>query len=164
MSLNKIIIGFIVILLLFSAVIVLQIKKTPVPPSTVTIDNHTFNVQVQTTLAQQEQGLSGKTSLPQNQGMLFVFKTADRYAFWMKEMKFPLDIIFISNGKIVSISEDTPIPTTANENNLPVYVPPSPVNQVLEINAGISKLNGFHTGDTVDEKLITPTATPTPKG
>lgn len=153
MSLNKIIIGFIIILLLFSAVIVFQIKKTPVPPSTITIDNHTFNVQVQTTLAQQEQGLSGKTSLPQDQGMLFVFKTAQRYAFWMKDMKFPLDIIFINNGKIVSITENAPIPTSSNTNNLKVYLPPSPVNQVLEINAGISRLNGFISSDAVTEKL-----------
>lgn len=162
MSLNKIIIGFIIILLLFSAVIIFQIKKAP--PSTVTINNHTFNVQLATTLAQQEQGLSGIKSLPQNQGMLFIFNKPGSYAFWMKGMKFPLDIIFINNGKIVSITEDAPVFTSANESNPPVYLPSGPANQALEINAGISKENGFKSGDTVDEKLVTPTPTPTPKG
>jgi uncharacterized membrane protein (UPF0127 family) len=153
MSLNKIIIGFIVILLLFSAVIVLQIKRNPVPPSTITIDSHTFNVAVETTLAQQEQGLSGKASLPKNQGMLFNFTTTNRYAFWMKDMKFPLDIVFINNGKIVSISENVPVPTTSNENTPPVYLPTGPINQALEINAGVSKTDGFKTGDPVTVKL-----------
>ena len=101
MSLNKIIIGFIVILLVFSGFIVYQVNKNPTPASKVMINNHTFSVEIATTSAQQQQGLSGRNSLPQNQGMLFIFKTAGRYAFWMKGMKFPLDIIFINNNKIV---------------------------------------------------------------
>src|SRR5487761_657283 len=98
MSLNKIIIGFIIILLLFSGYILYQINQTPLPKSKVTIDNHTFMVEVATTSAQQQQGLSGRASLPQNQGMLFIFKTPDRYPFWMKGMKFSLDMIFINNN------------------------------------------------------------------
>src|SRR5258708_37457165 len=102
MSLNKIIIGFIIILLLFSGFIFLQINKTPTPPAKVTIDNQIFSVEVATTSAQQQQGLSGRNSLPKDQGMLFVFKTAYRYPFWMHNMKFPLDIIFMRDNKIVS--------------------------------------------------------------
>src|SRR5476651_1827173 len=101
MSLNKIIIGFIIILLIFSGIIVFQINKTQ-PKSKITIDNHNFAVEVATTSAQQQQGLSGRASLPKNQGMLFIFQTANRYPFWMKDMKFNLDMIFINNNKIVS--------------------------------------------------------------
>lgn len=153
MSLNKIIIGFIVILLLFSAFIVLQIQKTPVPPSKITIDNHTFSIDVATTSAEQQQGLSGKDSLPQDQGMLFVFKTPDRYAFWMKGMKFPLDIIFIDNNKIVSISHEVPAPKDVNDTNLAVYTPDAPANQALEINSGLAKSFNFKSGDAVTVKL-----------
>src|SRR5216683_4936930 len=106
MSLNKIIIGFIIILLVFSGFILLQINKTPTPKSKVTIDNRTFSVEVATTSAQQQLGLSGRGGLAQDQGMLFIFKTADRYPFWMKDMKFPLDIIFINNNKIVQIFQN----------------------------------------------------------
>src|ERR1700692_755578 len=153
MSLNKIIIGFIVILLLFSAFIMLQIGKTSTPPAKVTIDNHTYSVEVATTTAEQQQGLSGKNSLPQDQGMLFVFKTPGLYAFWMKGMKFPLDIIFIKDNKIVSISKNVPVPKDAKETNLPIYTSAAPANRALEINAGQATTYDFQKGDDVGIKL-----------
>ena len=153
MSLNKVIIGFIVVLLLFSAFIVLQIGKTPTSPAKVTIDNHIFSVDVASTSAEQQQGLSGRNSLPQDQGMLFVFKTPDRYAFWMKGMKFPLDIIFIKDNKIVSISRNVPVPKDANETNLPIYTPSAPANRALEINAGQATTYDFQKGDAVGIKF-----------
>lgn len=153
MNINKIIIGFIVILLLFSAFIVLQINGTSKPKSKVTINNHTFSVEIATSSAQQQQGLSGRNSLPQDQGMLFVFKKADRYAFWMKGMKFPLDIIFIRNNKIVTIQQNVPVAKDANDTNLPVYTPSAPSDNALEINAGLAKKYQFKNGDAVTIKL-----------
>ena len=153
MSLNRIIIGFIVILLLFSGFIVFQINKTPTPKAKVSIDNRTFSVEVATTSAEQQQGLSGRSSLPTDQGMLFMFKTPNRYAFWMKGMKFPLDIVFIKDNKIVSIAHNVPVPKNANDTNLPVYLPDAPVNYVLEINAGQAAQYDFQKGDDVGIKL-----------
>ena len=149
MSLNKIIIGFIVILLLFSAFVVLQIDKTPKPPSTVAIDNQTYNVELSKTQAEQQQGLSGRNSIPQDQGMLFVFKTPARYAFWMKGMKFPLDIIFINDNKIVTVYRSIPVAKDPKSTNLPVYIPTQPANYALEINAGQAQKHNFKNGDTV---------------
>jgi len=149
MSLNKIIIGFIVVLLLFSAFIVFQIDKNPPPPSKVTIDNQTFSVALAKTTVEQQQGLSGKNSLPQDQGMLFVFKTPGKYAFWMKGMKFPLDIIFIKDTRIVTIFHNVPAPSDPKATNLPVYVPTQPANYALEINAGKAKNYDFQNGDDV---------------
>lgn len=149
MSLNKIIIGFIVILLLFSAFIVFQIDQKPKPPSQVTIDNQTFSVELAKTTKDQEQGLSGRTTLPQDQGMLFIFKQAARYPFWMKGMKIPLDIIFIKDNKIVTIFQNVPVPKDPKATNLPVYISDQPVNYVLELNAGKAKASNFHNGDTV---------------
>jgi uncharacterized membrane protein (UPF0127 family) len=150
MSLNKIIIGFIIILLIFSGIIVFQINKTPAPKSKVTIDKHDFAVELATTSAQQQLGLSGRASMPKNQGMLFIFQTANRYPFWMKDMKFNLDMIFINNNKIVSIFQNVPAPKNAK---LPTYAPSSPANEVLELNAGIAKADGFKKGDTVTVTL-----------
>lgn len=151
MTLNKIIIGFIVILLLFSGFILLQIKATA-PKSKLTIDKHTFSVELETTPQQQQQGLSARASLPKSQGMLFVFKTSNRYPFWMKDMKFPLDMIFINNNKIVDIIQNIPAPKNG-ETKLPIYTPSAPDNQTLEINAGLAKKYGFKKGDAVTEKL-----------
>jgi uncharacterized membrane protein (UPF0127 family) len=149
MSLNKIIIGFIVILLLFSAYIVFQIDKTPKPPSKVTIDNQTFSVELARTTKEQEQGLSGRTTLPQDQGMLFSFKTSAQYPFWMKGMKIPLDILFIKDDKIVTIFNSVPPPKDSKTTNLPVYTPTKPVNYALELNAGQAKTYDFQNGDDV---------------
>jgi uncharacterized protein len=153
MSLNKIIIGFIVILLLFSGFIALQIGKKPAPQSKVTIDNQTFSVEIATSSAQQQRGLSGRNSLPKDQGMLFIFKTPNRYAFWMKGMKFPLDIIFIKDNKIVSISRNVPVPKDTKEANLPIYTPDTPADKALEINAGLATSYDFQKGDDVGIKL-----------
>lgn len=149
MSLNKIIIAFIIILLIFSAVILFQINHTSLPKEKVAIDNHTFSVDIATTSAEQQQGLSGRQSLPQNQGMLFIFKTSNRYPFWMKDMKFPLDMIFINNNKIVDIFNNVPVPKTTDTSKLPIYTPKAAANQVLEINSGQAKAYGFKNGDTV---------------
>lgn len=152
MSLNKIIIAFIVILLLFSGYVLYQINKTPVPNSKVTIDNHAFSVEVATTSAQLQKGLSGRATLPKDQGMLFIFKSSARYPFWMKDMKFPLDMIFINNNKIVTIFQNVPVPQQG-KTNLPIYAPTSPANQILEINAGLVKQYDFKKGDTVKVDL-----------
>jgi len=149
MSLNKIIIGFIVILLLFSAFVVLQIDKTPKPASKIAFKNQTYAVELAKTPKDQQLGLSGRKSLPQDQGMLFVFTTAAKYPFWMKEMNFPLDMIFIKDNKIVTIFTNVPVPKDPKATNIPVYTPTQPANYVLEINAGQVKKYNFKNGDTV---------------
>jgi uncharacterized protein len=148
MSLNKIIIGFIIILVLVSGYVLYQMSQVPVPPSKVTINKQTFAVTVATTSAQQQEGLSGKKSLPQDQGLLFVFKNANRYPFWMKGMNFPLDIVFINNQKVISIIQNAPAPK-GNADNLPVYTPEGPVTHVLEINSELVKKYNIKKGDTV---------------
>src|ERR1700675_3717330 len=74
---------------------------------TVTIGTTTVAVEVESTEASREQGLSGRTSLAEGSGMLFVFQTPGVYGFWMKDMNFDLDMLFAdSNGKIVTIAQD----------------------------------------------------------
>ena len=55
-------------------------------------------------------GLSGRSSLAENEGMLFIFDTPAVYEFWMKDMNFPLDFIWINNGLVVDLSEHIPPP------------------------------------------------------
>jgi hypothetical protein len=92
MSLNRIIILFVIIVIIFAGVIFFQYNgknlsfgKRALPTQKVTIDNHTFTAEVATTSADQQIGLSGRTSLAQDRGMLFVFSKTDIYPFWMKE-------------------------------------------------------------------------------
>src|SRR3989344_3404700 len=48
-------------------------------------------------------GLSGRGGLGKNEGMLFLFDSLDRHAMWMKGMTFPIDILWIKNGKVADI-------------------------------------------------------------
>lgn len=127
-------------------------RRTPVPFTkhgpTATIKGHTFYVTIASSDQQKVTGLSNTNSLPQDEGMYFPFDKAGYYGFWMKEMKYPLDILFIQNNKIVSLYQNIQPPKDVNM-PLEVYKPTEPADGVLEINAGISKKYGFKTGDNV---------------
>lgn len=120
---------------------------------TVSIDNHVFAVTIAQTDDEKHIGLSKRTSLPDNEGMLFPFQKPDYYQFWMKNMQFPLDIIYIHNNKIVTIVNDLPAPKGTANNNPPRFVPVEPAETVLEINAGLSKKYNFKVGDSVTISL-----------
>ena len=93
-----------------------------------------------------DQGLSGREKLPENQGMLFVFDSDQVLSFWMKDMKFSLDMIFLdSNYKIIDINENAqPCPSIKN---CPIYIAKNPGKYVLEIDAGLAKKNNLKIGD-----------------
>ncbi|MBP9719489.1 MAG: DUF192 domain-containing protein [Candidatus Levybacteria bacterium] len=121
--------------------------------ATAMIKNQSYTIDVVKTPKEKQIGLSGKKSIPLNYGMYFPFEKADYYAFWMKDMKFPIDIIFIRENKIVTIHDSVPF-ATSDTNNLPLYQPDEPADAVLEITAGLSKKNGFIKGDTITFKNL----------
>jgi len=84
-------------------------------------------------------GLSGRERLENDSGMLFVFEKPDFYGFWMKDMNFPIDIIWISeNLNVVYIEKDVQPETFPK-----VFKPEGLSLYVLEINAGLSDLNNI---------------------
>lgn len=117
------------------------------------INSHEFQLIVAKSEEDKQIGLSKYDKLPQDKAMVFIFEKPDYYRFWMKDMKFPIDMIFIKDNKIVKIYENAPILKTPT-NELPIYSPPEPIDKVLEVNAGISKKYNFKAGDTVEFKNI----------
>lgn len=82
------------------------------------------------------QGLSGRTEIGSD-GMLFVFDQAIRPQFWMKEMEFDLDLVWLREGKIVAITAQVPAPSPGTSlADLPHYSTGQVVDMVLEIEAG----------------------------
>jgi uncharacterized membrane protein (UPF0127 family) len=71
------------------------------------------------------------------------------YPFWMKDMKFPIDIIWISGKTIAGFAESVNPEPEKTIFSLTSYSPPQPVDTVLEINAGLVKQYGFQIGDQV---------------
>jgi len=117
----------------------------------VKINGKSIKVETALTAETQYQGLQGRNSLPADQGMLFVFKDKRYHEFWMQGMKFPIDIIWINDSKIIEITKNAPVPT--NSNSPAIFTPPSEVNYVLEVNAGYTEKNNIKIGDTVEINL-----------
>ncbi len=91
------------------------------------------------TQEERQTGLSGQTFLPPNYGKLFVFEEPGNYGFWMKDMNFPIDIIWLDeNMRILGIEHSVSPSTYPN-----VFYPPQNVSFVLEVNAGFSTKQGL---------------------
>lgn len=117
--------------------------------TTVKINNVSIQAEIANSPATRTSGLSFREELAREKGMLFVFDKADYHPFWMKDMNFPIDIIWINDNLIVDITENVP---PENDKNLTIYKPKSPVKFVLEVNSGFSEKNSFKIGDSVKIK------------
>jgi len=104
---------------------------------------------VVSTNADRERGLGGRTGLDQNRAMLFVFDSSDFYGFWMKDMNFAIDIIWLDKNGIVRHIERSLTPQTYPK----VYYPPTPVLYVLEIASGEAKKNNIEIGEQANFDL-----------
>lgn len=111
----------------------------------VTIRNTTIHALVADSAPLQSLGLGGRDGLEVGQGMLFIFAQSGIYPFWMKDMHFAIDIIWISaDKKIVYMAQDI-TPSTYPS----TFGPSSPVRYVLEVPANFAVHNNFQIGDTV---------------
>lgn len=123
------------------------LSNQDVSTPSVQIDGAKILVEVATSTVAIQRGLSGRTSLDADRGMIFVFPKPDKYRFWMPDMHFPIDIIWINSGKVVGITKNA-----SNEfdpvNSL-FYMPPEPAQYVLEVNAGFAENRNINIGDEV---------------
>jgi hypothetical protein len=130
--------------------LLVQESKSPNPTGLrqlLTVGPAKVNVEVRNTPSGRELGLSYRQTLGKDEGILFVFETTAPYGFWMKGMAFPLDLVWISEGKVVQLSEQVPAPKAGEE---PVVVRPKKmVDQVLEVNAGWVAKQGVRVGDGI---------------
>jgi uncharacterized membrane protein (UPF0127 family) len=112
----------------------------------VSINEHVIPVELAVTNEEKQRGLGYRDSLNADSGMLFVYDHPEQYGFWMKEMRFPIDIIWIADNLVVDISHNVPVATTSTP---PSYQAKIPVNKVLEVNAGKAREWGIDIGDLV---------------
>lgn len=100
---------------------------------------------------QRTKGLAVKDHLNENEGMLFVFSTPDNYAFWMKDMKFPIDIIWMDANKTVVHIEHSLAPCSPA--SCPTYPPNSNSLYVLETVAGFADKYNVTQGTKIEFAL-----------
>jgi uncharacterized membrane protein (UPF0127 family) len=108
-----------------------------------------FQFEVVTEEADQERGLGGRSNIPENYGMLFVFPQKDKVGFWMKDILLPIDIVWLSDTGTVLGIEDSISPDTYPDS---VY-PPEPVKYVLETKAGEMRRKGLSVGSHIELPL-----------
>ena len=106
-----------------------------------------------TTPDSQSKGLAIKDYLNENEGMLFVFDSPQKYSFWMKDMKFPIDIIWInSTGQIVHIEKN--LPPCVLLLPCPSYAPNDNSMYVLEVVSNFTNKYDVSVGDPVNSDVI----------
>ncbi len=111
--------------------------------------NKTYTLFIADTEEKRSKGLSDIPSIKSNEGMLFTFEKPDYYFFWMKDMKFPLDFIFINQNKVVNIFENiSPSPY------LNSFTSSEKADKVIELNSGEIKKSPIQKGDTVSFTTI----------
>ncbi len=114
------------------------------------IGSTTITVEVADDANERKLGLGGREALAENVGMLFIFTKPDKYAFWMKGLKFPLDMIWIKDNTVVDIIKGAQVPAANTpDEQLPRYLPNQIVDSVLEVNAGFVDKNNIKVGDKI---------------
>jgi uncharacterized membrane protein (UPF0127 family) len=113
--------------------------------TTLTIGGARVHVTVADTDRLREKGLSGHPGLAPDEGMLFVFDTDGMPGFWMKDMRFSIDILWLDrNRRIVHIAREV-----APETYPKTYAPPVPSRYVIELPAGFAGKHNVRVGSVV---------------
>ena len=120
------------------------------PAGHVTANGQVINVLVADTSERWFKGLSGRDALGEYGGMWFTFLSKDYYAMVMRDMKFPLDIIWLDDGIIVDMAPNVQPESGVEEASLTKYRPRLPADAVLELPAGSVAQYGLKIGDKLD--------------
>lgn len=122
-----------------------QVSLRSYTTQTIIINKQQLELFVADTPQTRTQGLSNVEQLAPNQGMLFVFDEPDTYSFWMKDMNFSLDILWLDEqGSVVHIEKNIS-PDTFPQS----FTPPVPAQYVLELSSGYVDMLGIQSGQKI---------------
>lgn len=129
--------------------------KSSYQQTNVTVNGIKLVADVAETNEQRSKGLTVKDALNENEAMLFVFETSQKYPFWMPpEMKFPIDIIWLdSNKTVVHIEANLQPCDISPPVSCPNYVPKEKAQYVLETVAGFAQRYNVTDGTQVEFNL-----------
>lgn len=110
----------------------------------ISVGNNQFAVEVADDLEKRSLGLGRRQSLCDDCGMFFIFPEQNLHTFWMKDMNFDLDILWLRNGKVVYIERNV-----SHLDQEKRYGSEELSDSVLEINAGLVDRLGIKVGDEI---------------
>lgn len=112
--------------------------------SRLTIGGHDYKATVARTEAARERGLSGTDNLPTNEAMLFIFPRDAEWSIWMKDMKYPIDIVWLDTAKkVVHLVKDAKPESYPNT----IFRPGVTTRYVIELASGTIERTGIKIGD-----------------
>jgi len=117
------------------------------PQATVSLKNETLHVLIADSIYRQQKGLSGRTSISPYDGMVFPFSLLGKHAFVMRNMNFPIDIIWLKKGEVVDYAPNVQIEPDHNESTYIRYTPRTDDDMVLELPAGWAQAHDLRIGD-----------------
>ncbi len=129
------------VLLVAACAVLIQPKSQAA--QTFSVNGHVIKLEIARTPVELALGLGDRAFLDQDAGMLFVMPLRARHTFWMKDMRFPLDIIWLDEDKIVDM---VTLQAPTSSDFVPIYTPQLPANRVLELNAGEAQKLGLQSG------------------
>ncbi len=112
------------------------------------IGPHAFRAEFAVTDREKQRGLSERDSIANDYAMVFLLQVPGRYGFWMKNMKIPLDMIWVRDKTVVQVMSNVPVPDQ-NTQATPIYEPEEDVDTVIEVQAGTVERLGIQVGDAV---------------
>lgn len=136
---------FFVVVLCVILLFVFVPKHDVVAPGTLRIGDAVIVLEIADSQTERVQGLSGRETLDPSTGLLFVFEKPEKIGIWMKDMLFPIDIIWINEQKKI-----IDIKTNVTPDSYPqAFFPKEKSLYVLEVNAGFVEKNAVRIGDAV---------------
>ena len=123
---------------------------TEAEPSILLPDGLTIMIEVADTDAERRQGLSGRESLQEETGLLFIHETKSIPSYWMNGMLISLDFVWLNDGVVVDLTENVP----PEDPPVSFYSPSGLVDTVLEVNAGFIEKHSLSVGDYLDIDLV----------
>lgn len=121
-----------VVVLIIAAVATIILPQI-IDDTTVKLADGQFHAHIAKTEEQRQKGLSGISTLSSNQALLMVFPTSGRWQIWMKDMKIPIDIVWLDSDKeVIYIVEDA-LPKSSTK---VLFSPPTDAKYVIELSAG----------------------------
>ena len=112
--------------------------------SVIRLHGHRYSTQIMQTPEELQQGLSGTKSLPQGNAMLFVFPSDDKWGIWMKDMNYPIDIVWLDNKRLVVYMVKNAKPSSYPDTT---FRPDKNTRYVIELPSGTIEQTDIQIGD-----------------
>ncbi|NUS39234.1 MAG: DUF192 domain-containing protein [Lysobacter sp.] len=114
----------------------------------VELHGHRYAVEIARTDAERERGLMFRDALPAGHGMLFIHVREEPQAYWMKNTRIPLDILYFDDARRL-VTQQRDVPPCSLGDACPPYPSDAPARYVLELNAGEAARLGLHDGEVL---------------